>query len=80
MTVIGTISSLAFVPDFEEYRRPMYDTLNPDPRAAIASYLEALPDMVALRDEDRLGVARSLDRYWAQFIREAPQRIDTAHN
>ena len=70
MTVIGTISALA-------PRKSMtwrWDSLSRDQRTAIASYLEALPRLVDLDDEDTMLVAQSLESNLAQFLPDATRR------
>jgi hypothetical protein len=68
MTAIGTISALAFASEFEKGYQSIYDGFTSEQRAAIARYLAALPRLVHLDYEDATRVARSLDRYWAQFV------------
>ena len=68
MTSIGTIMALAPAREFAGSYRDIYDSFSVEQRAAIASYVEALPRLVNLDDEDAARVARSLDRYWAQFL------------
>ena len=71
MTAIGTILALAPSSEFETSYRQTYEAFTREQRAAIASYLEALPRLVGLEYEDATRVARSLDRYWAQFLPDA---------
>lgn len=68
MTIIGTISALAPTSDFAGSYREIYDGFSAEQRAAIASYVQGLPRLVNLDHEDATRVARSLDRYWAQFL------------
>ena len=68
MTVIGTISSLAWSPQFDGSHRQTYATFTEDQRAAIASYVEALPRLVRLGREDVTLIRRAFDRYWADFL------------
>jgi hypothetical protein len=72
MTAIGTISALAPSSEFEASSWQIYDGFTPAQRAAIASYIEKLPRLVELDLEDATRVARSLERYWAQFLHDAP--------
>lgn len=68
MTTIATIMVLAPEPMFEEDSLLRYDNFTTEQRTAVASYLEALPRLVSLDHEDATSVARSIDRYWAQFL------------
>jgi hypothetical protein len=68
MTAIGTIMALAPYPEFETNHWHLYDTFSAEQRAAIASYVEALPRLVNLDYEDAASLARSLDGYWAEFL------------
>jgi hypothetical protein len=68
MTSIGTVSALAPSPEFQTSYQQMYEGFTREQRAATASYLEALPRLVGLDYEDATRVARSLERYWAQFL------------
>ena len=69
MTAIGTISALAP----RKSMRWRWDSLSRDQLTAIASYLEALPRLVDLDDEDTMLVARSLESNWAQFLPDGPR-------
>lgn len=68
MTTIGTIMALAPELKFEEHVWHTYDSFTTEQRTAIASYIEALPRLVNLDLEDATTMARSMDRYWAQFL------------
>jgi len=72
MTAIGTISALAFPREFEESYEATYETFTAEQRSAIASYLHALPRLIDLDHEDGARVARSVQRYWAQFLGHTP--------
>jgi hypothetical protein len=63
MTAIGTISALT-----GNVAQDMDDSFTPEQRTAIASYLEAIPRLVNLPQEDAARVAGSLDRHWGQFL------------
>ncbi len=68
MTVIGTIGALAPTKEFRAYRYAMFDTFTEQQRAAIASYLDALPGLVHLDREDATLVERAMRDYWRRFI------------
>jgi len=68
MTSIFTMAALAPDPRFEESYRGKYDSFSADQRAAVASYVEALPRLVELDDRDAAAVARSIDHLWAPFL------------
>jgi hypothetical protein len=68
MTAIGTIMALAPPSEFAGSYRDIYDSFSAEQRAAVASYVEALPRLVYLDYDDATSVARSLDGYWAQFL------------
>ena len=72
MTAIGTISALAFPPEFEESYKATYQTFTAEQRSAIASYLHALPRLIDLDHEDGARVTRSVHRSWAQFLDDTP--------
>lgn len=72
MTAIGTISAIAPEESFAPSRWAMYDSWSAEQRAAIASFVEALPRLVRLDSADASSVARSLDRYWHRFLPELP--------
>jgi hypothetical protein len=68
MTAIGTMMALAPPPMFAGSYRDAYDSFSAEQRAAIASYVEALPRLVNLDYRDATGIEASLDDYWAQFL------------
>jgi hypothetical protein len=68
MTVIGTIHAIAPSPEFAGRRWATYDTFTADQRTAIASFMQALPSLVSLDQEDATRVSRSMDRYWRHFL------------
>jgi hypothetical protein len=68
MTAIGTVSALAFSSEFETSYREIFGGFTREQRAAIASFIEALPRLVELDDDDATRVASSLESYWAQFL------------
>jgi hypothetical protein len=68
MTVIGTISALAWNAQFDNSYREVHATFTTEQRTAVARYVEALPRLVNLDLEDSTLISRSLDRYWAQFL------------
>ena len=68
MAAIGTLGALAPEPEFAASHWAIFDGFTIDQRAAIASYLVALPRLVHLDHQDATSVARSLDTYWAQFL------------
>ena len=68
MTVIGTISALAWSAQFDTSYREVYATFTTEQRTSVARYVAALPRLVNLDPEDLTLISRSLDRYWAQFL------------
>jgi predicted nucleic acid-binding protein len=68
MRVIGTIGALYPAKDRWNYHMQQYAKLSEEQKAAIAVFLQALPDLVELDDDDAKRVARSLKNYWAQFL------------
>jgi hypothetical protein len=69
LTVIGTISAVAPWEEFREHQYRIYDTFfSEQQRRAIAAYVQALPELVALDSEDAALVERSLRDYWGQFL------------
>jgi hypothetical protein len=68
MTIIGTVIALAPPQASARSRWDVYDGFSPEQRTAIASYLEALPRLVGLLEQDATSVAESLGQYWAQFM------------
>lgn len=67
-TVIGTMRALAPYAEFRASRYADFDTFTDQQRAAIAQYLDALPDLVNLDYEDATLVARSVEQYWGRFL------------
>jgi hypothetical protein len=69
MTAIHTMGALAPYAEFAASTWPRYDTsFSLEQRTAIASFVEALPRLVHLDQEDATRVSRSLDHYWRQFL------------
>jgi hypothetical protein len=68
MTAIGTMSAIAPSAEVASRSWAFYDMFTDDQRAAIASYVEALPRLVHLDEEDATNVARSMDQYWRRFL------------
>src|SRR6266511_990932 len=68
MTAIGTMMALAPPPMFAGNYRDAYDSFSAEQKAAIASYVEALPRLVNLDYGDATEIEASLDDYWAQFL------------
>ena len=69
MTRIGIIGALAPRMQVQVHTYAIFDGFSAEQRAALASYVEALPRLVGLYDEeDATLVARSLDQYWRRFL------------
>ncbi len=68
MRVIGTLQALYPKKDAWGYHMHRYSRLTESQCFAIASYLEALPQLVDLDSEDTKIVKRALRNYWAQFL------------
>lgn len=68
MTPIGTVMALAPGSMTEWEHRYRFDIFSEAQRAATSSYVEALPRLVALDQEDATRVARSIRDYWGQFL------------
>lgn len=70
MARIGTMHRIAPPKEFRESGYAMFDGWTPQQRAAIAAYVEALPRLVELQDEDPPLVERAIRDYWHQFLSE----------
>ncbi len=68
LTVIGTLGALTPGREFREHYYAIFDTFSEAQRAAIASYVEALPRLVHLRRDDAVRVERALRDYWRRFL------------
>ena len=68
MRVIGTLSALYPKKDLWDYHVQRYSLLDEAQKGAIASFLQALPDMIKLDHEDSKIVPRALRNYWGQFL------------
>ena len=68
MRVIGTIQGLYPKAPHAEHRERIYSLLDESQRSAIAAFLNALPGLVHLSDEDKKCVARSLQNYWGGYL------------
>ena len=64
MRVIGTIGALD---PRDAYNGSRFKLFNEAQRRAVAAFLGALPQLVALWAEDAKLVARSLNTYWGQY-------------
>ncbi len=71
MRTIGTLRALYPKKDSWEYHMERYSLLSPQQSAAIASYLQALPQLVELDSEDTKVMERALKTYWARFLKQA---------
>ena len=67
MTVIGTLDALAPSALFADELFEVYDGFTPAQREALAGYLRALPDLVALDDPDAERIEIAVEEYWSQF-------------
>jgi hypothetical protein len=68
MTPIGTVMALAPGSMTEEENRFRFEIFTEAQLAATAAYVEALPRLVALDQEDATRIARSIRDYWGQFL------------
>ena len=68
MTVIGTLSAIAPYDDFRRRMPSIFDAFSDQQKAAIASYLDALPGLVALDQEDTVLIDRAMEFYWRQYV------------
>jgi ribosomal protein S16 len=68
MRVIGTLGALYPKKDRWQHHMDRYSLLNEAQRGAIASFLDALPDLVDLDHDDAKIVPRALRNYWHQFL------------
>jgi hypothetical protein len=67
MRCIGTISALYPKEHVLGYHMPRYNLLTYEQKQAVACFLEALPELLALDGEDRTIVERAR-RFWDQFL------------
>jgi hypothetical protein len=67
MRVIGTLSSLYPNGDSLAYYKLRYDALSFEQKRAIACFMQALPKLVPLWNED-IKVAERAMRYWREFL------------
>lgn len=67
MRCIGTLSALYPKERIVGHHMPRYDLLTLGQKQAVACFLEALPDLVALEGEDKTVVKRAM-RFWAQYL------------
>jgi hypothetical protein len=67
MRVIGTLSALYPKDHLAEYHMSRYDCLSYEQKQAVACFLEALPKLVQLIDEDRKIVERAMG-YWTTYL------------
>lgn len=67
MRVIGTLGCLYPKDLMNEYHLPRYNFLSLEQRVAVAQYLEALPRLVPLDDDDLELVQKAQEKYWGQF-------------
>ncbi|HUF05499.1 MAG TPA: DUF6714 family protein [Aridibacter sp.] len=75
MRVIGTLDSLyprkaGEMARYWDSTISTYSTFTDEQKAAIALFLEALPEVVQLNTEDSRVVERALRNYWDQFVPE----------
>jgi hypothetical protein len=68
MRVISTLSGLYPKKDSWDYDMHRYSLLNPSQKAAIARFLQALPDLIKLEFEDQKIIQRALRNYWGQYL------------
>ena len=68
MAVIGTLQSLYPKSQSWEYHMERYSALNDQQRKAIALFVEALPSLVELDQEDQVIMKRALEKYWRQYL------------
>lgn len=84
MRVISTFSELCPEHELERRHIPTFAILNEAQSFAVASFLEALPEIVNLDKSDRELVALGLRQYWGQFLRNVEKpgdnvvRLDTS--
>lgn len=69
MRVISTLSELCPEHDLERRHIPTFAILDEAQSFAVASFLEALPEIVNLDNSARELVALGLRQYWGQFLR-----------
>ncbi|MFN8629900.1 MAG: DUF6714 family protein [Chloroflexota bacterium] len=67
MTVIGVIGALAPSELFADELYEIYDGFTPAQRGALAAYVAALPELVALDEVDAERIAVAVEEYWSQF-------------
>ncbi len=67
MMTIGTLSILYPTTETWSY---LYTLLSPEQSQAVARFLESLPDLVELDEEDRTIVERALREHWSGYISE----------
>lgn len=67
MRVIGTLSALEPRDHEAEYHRPRYDCLSYQQKQAVTFFLDTLPKLVQLDDEDKQIVERAMC-YWTTYL------------
>lgn len=68
MRVIGTLQALYPKSKSWEYYMERYSALNDQQRKAIALFVESLPSLIELGQEDQVIMKRALERYWGQYL------------
>lgn len=71
MTLYGTIGVIApssSDPQARDWTFGKYDAFSAEQKAVVATYVEALPRLVHLREDDAADIASALDFYWRQFL------------
>jgi hypothetical protein len=77
MRVIGTLNALYPKDHVYEYHMPRYNELSYEQKQSVACFLEALPQLVQLHDEDKTLVEQAMS-YWTPFL-PIVQSVGGAH-
>ena len=68
MRVIGTIQALYPKKDFWAYHMERYKLLSIEQKRAIACFMQALPKIISLDEDDGKAIERGLRNYWCEFL------------
>ena len=68
MTAIGTVAALAPYSESATSYWAIYDSFSAEQKAALAAFVQTLPRLVHLDQEDAARVERSLGHYWSRYL------------
>lgn len=80
MRVISTLSTLCPEHDLEQRHIPAFSILDEAQSFAVASFLEALREIVNVDRSDHKLIAEGLRQYWGQFLRNVTKPGDNVVN